>query len=161
MAAEYTKGELYTLPNYPDTVHAKTGSRGRRICDTTSFGSKAENEANARRIAACWNACEGISTTSLEVWSACDHMGPTWEVMIKQLGAQRDHFQSLAKDNGQVIIKTACELGDVKAQRDELLAALLMVKDAAIEQRGLDFNLTTEQWVVFHAAITKATGVKS
>ena len=39
-----------------------------------------------------------------------------------------------------------------------LLAALLMIKDAAIEQRGLNFNLTTEQWAVFHAAIAKATG---
>lgn len=54
-------------------------------------------------------------------------------------------------------------LDDAKAALDaagalELLTALLMVKDAAIEQRGLDFNLATEQWAVFHAAITKATG---
>jgi len=44
------------------------------------------------------------------------------------------------------------------AAAPELLAVLLMVKEAAIDERGLDFNLTTEQWAVFHAAIAKATG---
>ena len=43
----------------------------------------------------------------------------------------------------------------------DLLKVLLMVRDAAIDQRGMDFNLTTEQWAVFHAAIAKATGGQS
>jgi len=40
----------------------------------------------------------------------------------------------------------------------DLLTALRIVQVAAINQRGLDFNLTTEEWAVFRAAIAKATG---
>ena len=41
-------------------------------------------------------------------------------------------------------------------QRAELLEALKMVQTAAVDMRGEDFNLTTEQWAMFHKAITKA-----
>lgn len=44
------------------------------------------------------------------------------------------------------------------AAAPELLSALLMVKDAAINMRGEDFNLTVDQWAKFHASIAKATG---
>ncbi len=39
----------------------------------------------------------------------------------------------------------------------DLLEALQMVQEAAIDMRGDDFNLTTDQWSKFHAAIKKAT----
>lgn len=44
------------------------------------------------------------------------------------------------------------------AAAPELLSVLKMVQEAAIDMRGEDFNLTTEQWAVFRAVITKATG---
>ena len=44
------------------------------------------------------------------------------------------------------------------AAAPELLSVLKMVQDAAIDMRGEDFNLTTEQCDVFHSAIAKATG---
>lgn len=62
----YTKGELYQQPNYPETVKAKQGTLGRRICCTESMGDKDQNRGNARRIVAAWNACKGISTQALE-----------------------------------------------------------------------------------------------
>lgn len=66
MSENYTKGKLYQLSRYPETVHAEQGNLGRRICDTESMGDKGENRANARRIVAAWNACQGISTQALE-----------------------------------------------------------------------------------------------
>lgn len=47
------------------------------------------------------------------------------------------------------------------AAAPELLEALYMVREAAIDMRGDDFNLTTEQWSKFHAVIAKATGAAS
>ena len=44
------------------------------------------------------------------------------------------------------------------AAAPELFSVLKMVQEAAIDMRGEDFNLTTEQWAVFHSAIAKATG---
>lgn len=44
-------------------------------------------------------------------------------------------------------------VGIVLQQRAELLEALKMVQEAAFDMRGEDFNLTTEQWSIFHAAI--------
>lgn len=65
MSENYTKGKLYQLPRSPDIVHAEQGNRGRRICCTESMGDKAENEANARRIVACWNIFEGMTTEQI------------------------------------------------------------------------------------------------
>lgn len=49
-------------------------AKGDLVCDSSGNGlwdyhekSQEENEANARRLVACWNACEGIETESLEV----------------------------------------------------------------------------------------------
>ncbi|MDO9252590.1 MAG: hypothetical protein Q7U48_13705 [Hydrogenophaga sp.] len=40
----------------------------------------------------------------------------------------------------------------------ELLDVLIMIREAAIDMRGLDFNLTTEQWAQVHTVIAKAHG---
>ena len=66
MSAQHTNGRLYPLQGDPSVLHAEQGTRGRRVCCTESFGDKNENNANARRLAACWNACDGIPTETLE-----------------------------------------------------------------------------------------------
>ena len=66
MSAQHTNGRLYPLQGDPSVLHAEQGARGRRVCCTESFGDKDENNANARRLAACWNACDGIGTEHLE-----------------------------------------------------------------------------------------------
>lgn len=38
----------------------------------------------------------------------------------------------------------------------DLYAALLTVQECAIERRGEDFNLTTEQWLTVNTALAKA-----
>lgn len=70
MNAQHTPGRLFVLPKHPDTFHAETpGGRGLRVGEASSCRTKAEDYANARRLVACWNACEGISTDDLEAHS--------------------------------------------------------------------------------------------
>lgn len=54
----------------------KLTAKGDLVCDSSGDGlwdyhekSQEENEANARRLVACWNACDGMSTELLEVVS--------------------------------------------------------------------------------------------
>ena len=51
---------------------------------------------------------------------------------LGRMTAERDHFQSLAKDNGSLIIKTACELADVKVERDAEIAKQRTVMQQAL-----------------------------
>lgn len=84
---------------------------------------KDENDALIGALAECRDAMP--ETVAVRVNDAiADPLAVPGYVLasVTHLRAQRDHFMALAQDNGQVIIKTACELADVKAQRDELLA---------------------------------------
>lgn len=97
MSAQHTQGRL----------HVGEGNAGQRIiydqrgwaiADAKLFrGRRREGEdiQNARRLVACWNACEGIPTEALEV---SPNLEDVWNCVV--------------------------------AQRDELLAALIMVRDA-------------------------------
>jgi predicted metal-dependent phosphoesterase TrpH len=77
---------------------------------TWSRGQK--SEANARRLVACWNACDGIETDHLE-----RHGLPDFAKKISDLRAQHDELQKQVAEIAQ--------LGMVlREQRDELLAAL-------------------------------------
>lgn len=78
-------------------IHGDTGQIG-DVC-ASNFNGTNNGEANSRRIVACVNACAGIDTETLE--SISNH--PT-------------HIEQ----NSAFI----AELDRVKAQRDELLAAL-------------------------------------
>lgn len=97
MNERFTKGRLYQLSRSPDVVHAEQGNRGRRICCTESMGDKAENEANARRIVATWNACAGISTEALET-------GPT---MMEAYQREEDRADKAERERDE--LRTALE----------------------------------------------------
>jgi hypothetical protein len=81
------------------TIGAANESDGRRICDVWSLGDVEPGsiaEANARRIVACVNACEGISTESLESGEARavrDELAN-----IEKLESQRDQLLEFARD---------------------------------------------------------------
>lgn len=164
-------------PHTPDLLHIESEKHriwlvkpnGGVICSqgvTTQEGKDhAERSAAAmktmRRLVACWNACEGISTKRLERAANNLHGKASASDRLDELRAQRDHFQALAKDNGQVIIKTACELADVKAQRDVLLT-LLSQAVKLYETYGLVAgNQPCGKWVNdSRAAIAQSTGVQ-
>lgn len=50
-----------------------------------------EQRANARRLAACWNACQGIETEELEI---IDDAGENFTVVFDRIKAQRDELLS-------------------------------------------------------------------
>jgi hypothetical protein len=71
----------------------------------TEWMDEGEKEANARRLVACWNACDGIPTTDLEQYAALD-------------GVEHETVARLRFVGGLV------------KQRDELLEALEVCRDA-------------------------------
>lgn len=98
------------------------------IAITGKFGEPDADisEANARRIAACWNVCEGIPTKALEA----DVPG-----IFRQINRQEE----------------------LKAQRDELLAALKGMLEVFGDEFGMcDSSVCDDA----RAAIAKATGEK-
>lgn len=88
-------------------------------------------KANMRRLAACWNACEGLSTESLE------RMPGTFA-------------QAMSTD----FLDLWAQYADAKAQRDELLQALKWMVQRTDEGGYPDGRCLTEA----RAAIAKAAG---
>lgn len=88
------------------------------------------NEANARRIAACWNACEGIPTEELE-----------------------------PSEYGQHIIDTGLEIGKLTAQRDALLEALTRIDSLSMSQFRSHQDLAAECQEIAFVAVSKNNGV--
>lgn len=128
MSAKHTQGPLVlgqhgAIRGGP-MVRFINGSAQEQLAMTTgtSWMEPGEHIENARRLVACWNACENVSTEDLEALTRPGDV--SWAMTIDMLVRERDHFQALAKDNGSVIVKTACNLGAMRAQRDELLEAL-------------------------------------
>lgn len=95
------------------------------------------NLANARRLVACWNACEGLSTEALEIDG---NLANGWRL-------------------------ASYAMRDAIAQRDELLAALRDAR-RWIGDGDLSDGLSREHWTPEYikavdsidAAIAKATG---
>lgn len=61
---KHTQTKLRVGEKYPCDIYADRA--GQAIARTVNPQTEGEDEANARRLAACWNACEGISTENLE-----------------------------------------------------------------------------------------------
>ena len=107
MSAQHTPGRLIVRNGY--SLYAADGKTP--VADTCLTNSVPDNdEANARRLVACWNACEGLPDEFL-------NSNP-----IKQL------VQSLWDRNSEL-----------EGQRDELLAALRgLVASCDTGERGPD-----------------------
>lgn len=111
--------------------HPHAGERGYEVAFEPGLEQLCQNitEANARRLAACWNACEGIATPDLEV----DNV--TFTEMLR-------------------------ERTTLKAQRDELLAALRVVQSQCESMADADWRTWVElaspeefeRWVKSRAA---------
>ena len=117
MNERFTKGRLYQLPRSTDIVHAEQGNRGRRICCTESMGDKAENEANARRIVATWNACAGISTEALET-------GPT---MMEAYQREQDRADKAVLALEQ-LVRITCFDTLINAAREQIAERIEAIK---------------------------------
>lgn len=124
-----TPGRLTVRGGY--SIYADDGKTP--VADTCLTNSVPTNdEANARRLVACWNACEGLSTEFL---------------------ARIDSIQAAL--TGQLVVTQALE-----AERDELLDALELCRKELYEwmrDHGQDIA-TQHAMIKARAAIAKATG---
>ncbi len=127
MNAQHTQGLMVVNPIQLDQI--ATADASKEIARVTHFGHSTETViANACRLAACWNACEGVSTEALQL-------------------VGRDLLDGEVKPLSD-------KLADVLAQRDELLEALkdCLRRIADDEEYGFDHAVTKAR-----AAIAKAT----
>ena len=140
MNAQHTPGRLTVRGGY--SIYADDGKTP--VADTCLSNSiPANDEANARRLVACWNACEGLTTEHLE---NIDMLGET-------LAGRFAAFHASER-----------ELMDT---RDELLAALKDVLAAVRYSSGLPETVMQFEEKLdrikaaskrANAAITKAEG---
>ncbi len=93
------QGMLAYDENCDTYTHLLRDETGHRIIASTQQSSRPECEANARRLAACWNACQGISTKNLEenkpvIWLAQQYSG-----VIKQRDDLLDVAQAILAED--------------------------------------------------------------
>ena len=94
MSAQHTPGRLIVRNGY--SLYAADGKTP--VADTCLTNSVPDNdEANARRLVACWNACEGISTDALERLGTLDRARVDLDVIRAQAIAQRDELLALLR----------------------------------------------------------------
>ena len=113
MSAQHTPGRLAVRGGY--SIYTTDGTPVADTCLTASIPDN--DEANARRLVACWNACEGIQTELLEHYYG-DRGG--LDAALDQ-ASLRDHTTAVQ-------------------QRDELLAALKMVQSQCESMVGADWR---------------------
>lgn len=116
MSAKHTQGPLVldqhgAIRGGP-MVRFINGSAQEQVAMTTvtSWMEPGEHIENARRLVACWNACEGISTDAIETEGSAV-MG--WARAASKLLRLRSEHDELQESHQAI-----------KEHRDELLAAL-------------------------------------
>ena len=152
MSAQHTPGRLLA-ERIPATFNPKMD--GFQLVGVTPEGNdlmtvalctvNEADEANARRLVACWNACEGISDENL------DRLDGHW---------------------GQGYVKERDARARAERQRDDLLAALRMVMacagdisaapdgllEMALDDGDEETRRQANAFLVARAAIAKVTG---
>lgn len=123
MSAQHTRGLLEV---HPSAMHPAIRSVGyglekpRRICTVGSMNGSSIDDANRRRLVACWNACDGIDTYALELM--------TGDLSIKnQITA-----------TGKARTKPTHRAVEYRRQRDELLAALEVAEESVGDINALE-----------------------
>ena len=92
MSAQHTQGRV-------KVQHPDAGERGLEVAFEPGLERLCADitEANARRLVACWNACEGISTDALERLGTLDRARVDLDVIRAQAIAQRDELLALLR----------------------------------------------------------------
>ena len=131
MSDQNTQGRLSIKENGDANSYALLDESGNWLLSILHNGEKLTSvqRETMRRVAACWNACEGISTDELEeIASTGGMLGP------------REDVARIAK------------------QRDELLEAMKTFVSATITDTGQIIGLMREDFDKARTAILKATG---
>ena len=143
MSAQHTPGHV-------KVQHPHAGERGWEAAFEPGLEQLCQDitEANARRLVACWNACDGIETYALELM--------TGDLSIKQ---------QITATGSAKPPKPTSKAVEYRRQRDELLAALKEARRWIGDGECSD-GLAREHWTPEYraavdridAAITKITG---
>ena len=126
MSEKHTQGRLVVRGGY--SIYADEGKTP--VADTCLTASSDNDEANARRLVACWNACECFSTEMLE-------------------GAMSAVVQGGFVGLWSSYCDKKSEAEDLRSQRDELLAALKVAEESVGDSKSLE---------IVRAAIAKVEG---
>lgn len=121
------------------------------------------SNANARRIVACVNACDGISTEYLETTGLPEFAGKTLCADIAQdeldkVERQRDELATKVADLDLALFAENQKRIDVERQRDQLLAALDgLLAEHAVPSSGCKDRQAYEQALSAIAAVKGGT----
>lgn len=93
MNEKHTQGRLTVNPLYPIQI-ATTENPIKLVAQTIVGKPYTEQEAVdfARRLVACWNACEGLSTKALEHLGTIDRARVQQDVIRAEAISQRDEL---------------------------------------------------------------------
>ena len=135
MSAQHTQGRV-------KVQHPHAGERGYEVAFEPGLEHLCQDitEANARRLAACWNACESIDTEYLEGDDSLPHYA-------RRLMAQRDELLAALR------MVMACA-GDISAAPDGLL-------EMALDDGDEETRVQANAFLVARAAIAKVEGEKT
>lgn len=132
MSAQHTPGTIrYDYePGYCGELIASNGGTVATFTDEPS-------EADARRLVACWNACEGITTERLEEidkpllmhLTGADRRAARMVQERRELEAQRDELLAALQGLLMAVQRSVCECSG--PAQDAALAVIAKVKGAA------------------------------
>ena len=136
MIAQHTPGRLTVRENGDANSYAIMDDAGQWLLHMLHNGRQTPptQSENLRRLAACWNYCEGLDTEGME--RSVEMKRPA-NVFIDE---------SIKKEL------------DLLAQRDALLEALRPFSEATLTDAGHIIGLMREDFERARAAIAKATG---
>lgn len=143
----HTPGRLAVTHNSWEvsTLHCEGGEVAQvridgAVDEDTQQYLESVKEDNARRLAACWNACEGVPTEVLESkqsgglpWSVADQIEQRVQFNAYKEGSkeafgtvveQKRKAEERASRIERTIQEQQCVIVNMRAQRDALLAAL-------------------------------------
>jgi len=146
MSAQHTPGRV-TFRDDGDANHWSLLTADGRWLLALLHNGEAPSErqaANFRRLAACWNACEGISTDALERLGTLDRARVDLDVIRAQAIAQRDELLEALR------MVMACA-GDISAAPDGLL-------EMALDDGDEETRRQANAFLVARAAIAKVKG---
>lgn len=133
MSAEHTPGRIWLNSEHTAIVHPDDG----RIACPPNHSKRWAWDENARRIVACWNACDGVDTDLLE-----QNPAP-----FSELRAERDSLLDLHKKHMELMMEIAQELKNPRLPIGQIAEASVRMLALAAKE-SLD-------------VISKATGTQS
>lgn len=92
MNGQHTQGrlEVRNTPDGPTLIRERSDwATGSILEDSRDAHGTISNEADARRLAACWNACEGMPVEHIEALAVVGTMGNLYTHARDQLAAAR------------------------------------------------------------------------